>query len=750
MYRTVIGIAVALAIGLGIVGLTFSANRDEPADFVFANGTEPKSLDPHIMTGQPEGRIATALFEGLAYRDPKSLEPVPGMAKSWSVSSDGRTYTFKMRPGVTWNDGTPITAEDFAYSWRRLQEPELASEYAYFMHMIKWAAEYNTYEGNVFALIGLPPAKNTEEDKREADEQRRALTKIADRYLASHDVQAARAELNAWTKLRKAEKRQDVDGTMRSVPIRGVIHALDELIGRSDGPVDRDAWIKFMERQRLAQAIKNTKQVELQQALAASDQQWPIAKLTEIRGALIIEALTRWSQWIVADQRFGKTEGVFAPDPSTLIVELRAPTPYFLEVVSFYSALPVPKHVVDVEGNNDDWFRHEKIVSNGPFEMVAWRVNDRIRLKRSKTYWSRKTVRIETIDALPISDATAALNLYLTDELDWAQSPPPDVIDVLKTREDFRTTAALGTYYYRFNCTKPPFSSAHVRLATCMAVNRDEIVKGVLRGGQEPAIHFVPPGIPAYEPPPSRIRFDPDAARTLFKEGLAEFKNDDGTPMYPDGVVKQTLHLLYNTNEVHSKVADTVADHLYKHLGLRVKPINQEWQAYQVTTRALDYDLARAAWIGDYMDPNTFLDMWETNGGNNQTGWSSPIYDQLLRFGKDPEQFLAVAEQWIPKLKEPERMQEAVALASDAETRGKGLAALRMQCFREAEAILFQDQFPIMPLYYYVWQSMVSPRVRGWYEYCLFPDGSKKPNMKDIHPLRGIWIDQGSNAGSSK
>src|SRR5262245_56405366 len=117
MFRTLLGLALVFAVALALVGLTFSSTADRRADYVFVNGTEPKSLDPQIMTGQPEGRIADAIFEGLTFRDTATLKPVPGMAQRWDVSPDGRRWTFHMRPGVKWSNGDPVTAHDFVWAW---------------------------------------------------------------------------------------------------------------------------------------------------------------------------------------------------------------------------------------------------------------------------------------------------------------------------------------------------------------------------------------------------------------------------------------------------------------------------------------------------------------------------------------------------------------------------------------------------------------------------------------------------------
>ena len=104
MYRTLFGVLAALVGALSVAGLTFTSSVEQEAEFRFINGTEPRTLDPHLLTGQPGGRVVRAIFEGLARLDARTLEPVPGAARSWEISADGRTYTFRIRPGVRWSD----------------------------------------------------------------------------------------------------------------------------------------------------------------------------------------------------------------------------------------------------------------------------------------------------------------------------------------------------------------------------------------------------------------------------------------------------------------------------------------------------------------------------------------------------------------------------------------------------------------------------------------------------------------------
>jgi len=102
----------------------------------FNNGTEIETLDPAVVTGVPEHRIFMGVYEGITSHDPKTAEPVPGAAKSWTVSPDGTTYTFKLRAGAKWENGDPVVAEDFRFAWWRVLAPQPASQYAYMLHDI--------------------------------------------------------------------------------------------------------------------------------------------------------------------------------------------------------------------------------------------------------------------------------------------------------------------------------------------------------------------------------------------------------------------------------------------------------------------------------------------------------------------------------------------------------------------------------------------------------------------------------------
>jgi oligopeptide transport system substrate-binding protein len=294
-------------------------------------------------------------------------------------------------------------------------------------------------------------------------------------------------------------------------------------------------------------------------------------------------------------------------------------------------------------------------------------------------------VRLRSIDALAIESPVTALNLYLTSKVDWIPNLPTTVIPTLKAqqRDDFHPIQEFTTYFYRLNVTKPPLDQPLVRQALAMAIDKEEIVRAAARAGEVPAGSFVPPGVEGYEVA-AAPKYDVRRARELLAK--AGFPAGRGLPR---------ITILYNNLETHQAIAELIQDQWKRNLGVRVDLQSQEWGAFLASTRQLRYTVSRAGWTGDYLDPNTFLDMFVTGGANNQTGWSSLQYDRLI---------------------------DQAASEIDRQK--------RFELLRQAETILL-DELPIIPIYFRVSQNMVRPYVKGFYE-----------NVQDVHPLSALWIER--------
>jgi oligopeptide transport system substrate-binding protein len=152
------GAALAAALLLASCAKKESAveagNRD--GILIRGNSSEPESLDPHLVRGAVEWTIVGSLFEGLVVADPDTLEPRGGVAEGWTVSADGLTYTFLLRPGLKWSDGLPLTAEDFVFSARRLLAPRLAATHAENnLFFVRGARDYQAGRTSDFAQVGV-------------------------------------------------------------------------------------------------------------------------------------------------------------------------------------------------------------------------------------------------------------------------------------------------------------------------------------------------------------------------------------------------------------------------------------------------------------------------------------------------------------------------------------------------------------------------------------------------------------------
>jgi oligopeptide transport system substrate-binding protein len=373
--------------------------------------------------------------------------------------------------------------------------------------------------------------------------------------------------------------------------------------------------------------------------------------------------------------------GVTAPDPRTLVVTLGAPCPYFLDLCAFFTLYPVRIDVIAEHG--DRWQRPEHMVSNGPFKLTAWEARQHIIMEKNPNYWDADFVKLDKITAYPYDNLDTTYNLFLNKKIHWSPAIPQPKLEEIKRNPDYYVAPYLGTYFYRFNCSKPPFNNPAVRKAFSLAVDRSIVTDHVLRAGQQPATWFCPP-VAGYEPVKG-LPYNRDLAReTLAAAGYG-----------PDNPFPE-IELLFNTQEAHKMVAESIVQQLSDNLNVNISLRNTEWKIYLDHMDKLEYDIIRSGWIGDYGDPNTFFDMWVTGGGNNRCGWSHAKYDKLVR-----------------------------------QSQNEADHAKRLALFTEMEKILVEEEFPILPIYIYVNQGLLAEQVLGWHE-----------NVRDIHPWNFIWLEE--------
>lgn len=509
-----------------------AANRQQI--LLFGNKSEPQDLDPHVVEGVGEHHIIEALLEGLVSEDPKTLLPVPGMAERWTISDDGKVYTFFIRANAMWSNGDPVTAMDFVNSYRRILTPSLGSKYAYMLHAMKNAKAFN--EG------------------------------------------------------------------------------------------------KITDPEQL---------------------------------------------------------GMRAIDERTLEITLECPTPYLLNMMAHhYTWWPIHLPTVAKHGDpylpGNRWTRPENYVGNGPFVLTEWIPNSVIRVRKNPKYWDADTVRLQGIDFLPIESIDSEERSFRAGQLHRTEEVPNAKIDAYKRENPhlLRIDDYLGTYFYRVNLTHPALKDKRVRHALSQALDRKAIVETVTRGGQKPAFAFTPPDTKGYTPR-AQVTFDVEGAKKLLAE--AGFPNGRGLP---------PIEIHYNTSENHRAIAEAIQQMWKKHLGVDATLRNEEWKVYLDSQSHTNYMVSRSGWIGDYPDPNTFLETFLSYSGNNRTGFANSEYDRLIN--------------------------EAACTVDEK---------ARYELLQQAEAILL-DELPLIPIYYYTRVYLLHPSVKGWY-----------PTFLDHHPYKYVYLE---------
>ncbi len=380
--------------------------------------------------------------------------------------------------------------------------------------------------------------------------------------------------------------------------------------------------------------------------------------------------------------------GVTAPDARTLRVTLEHATPYFLSLLTHPAWLPLNLASISATGSasarGNAWTRPGRLIGNGPFVLKSWEPNKVLVVEKAPTYWDAATVRLHAIHFYPIDSVDAEERTFRAGQLHVTYVLPFSKVDRYRRESPqlLRTDPYLNSYFLRLNVRRPPLGDERVRRALALGVDRQAIVEKILRGGQLAATALTPPGLPGYTPP-SGAAADFNAARTLLAEAG-----------YPGGKGLPTLELLYNTSENHRLLAEAVQEMWRRELGLDVRLVNQEFKVLLTERRAGRYQILLSDWVGDYLDPSTFLDLLLSSSGNNHTGWSSPDYDARL---------FAAARQPEP--------------------------AARASQLQQAEALMLTAA-PIIPLYYNTHVFLLNPSVKGWH-----------PTILDHHPYKHVWLE---------
>ena len=374
---------------------------------------------------------------------------------------------------------------------------------------------------------------------------------------------------------------------------------------------------------------------------------------------------------IVAGKLAPEELGVEALDDHTLRVRLSQPVPYFLSLLTHPSLSPL--HRASMEQYGTKWTQPGKLVGNGAFVLSHRVVNEKLELTPNPYYWDRAHTVLTRVTFVPINQESAATKRYLAGDLQITESFPKELYQKLMKQipGEVYTPEQLGTYYYAFNTQQAPLNDVRVRKALSYSIDRGLIANKVLGTGEKPAYHFTPDVTAGFEPAANLL--SSSSQRELDEKARALLKEAGYGPTRP-----LKLTLLYNTAEIHKKMALAIASLWKQKLGAQVELTNQEWKTYLDSRQSGQFEVIRSSWVADYNDPSAFLGLWGSHHSGNMARFANARYDELL----------------------------ALAARSQDERE-------RARLFDEAETILL-DEAPIAPIYQYTNARLIKPWLKGY------------------------------------
>lgn len=627
-------------------------STDSPAEFTLGNRGEIVTLDPHQMVWMQDFRVGMGLWEGLASYTPDDVQPAEGVALfPPEISADGKSYTFHLRPNARWSNGEPATAHDFAYGWRRAIEPGTAGDYVLlYLDNVAGAREYYDWRSRVVGAI------------------------TAMRSLARGALVAA----GAGESLRPYAPTEIVSAVWGGMPPQPSAVA---------SQAELDAYeMTWRGRCRRLAELGEAYWRPLADRVLADHMQQMDARLANVG-------------WRAIDDR-------------TFEVRLVRPTAFFGELAAFATFYPVHRQslerlrsitpeglwVYDPQWPKPDYRAHgyPGLISNGPFRLKEWRFKRYLLLEKNPHYWDAAHVPLNTMKIVAFESPTTSFLAFEQGKIDFLSELPAEYTPELLAqarqglRNDVHPFDSFGTYFYSLNCrptmldgTPNPFHDRRVRLAFNLAVDKQAICDSVVKLGNKPARAFVPPdSIPGYRSPEG-LPYNPDRARQFLAEAG-----------YPGGKGFPEVVFMMNTGGGHEGIAQVLAKMWQDVLGVRVDMRVMEIKALSDARKRGDFMVIRFAWYGDYTDPTTFLDLLQSENGNNDSKWSNAEYDALL-----------------------------AKAANTLDTKD------RLALLSQAETLAMEREMPILPLYYYVNTFCYRPEVKGVY-----------PNRRMINPLKPMAI----------
>lgn len=367
--------------------------------------------------------------------------------------------------------------------------------------------------------------------------------------------------------------------------------------------------------------------------------------------------------------------GIRATDDRTLEVTLAAPAPFFLGLTSFFTYLPQKQSFVEEQGDN---FAQNAggLLYNGPYTLTEFNSTEGVTFQKNDRYWNADNVDIQQVEAVIVTEQDTIVNLYEGGDLDVA-GLTAEYVDEYRDAPELQTQTYFATYYMTWNYENEIFQNPNILKAMQIGFDREAIAAQILNNGSTPATGYVPAGMAANGEDDQTFRevqgatvpeFNADEARRLFQQGVDELGQEPGE-----------VELLVYEGDPAEDVAAFLQEQFRENIGLRVNIRVQPFDAKLQLEADGDFEISWQAWIGDYNDPMTFLDLYLSDSSFNTGGYQNDQYDQLIR--------------------------DAQAEADPA---------ARLELMQEAERVLVEEDAAVAPIYFDGRARLVRDTIRNY------------------------------------
>lgn len=324
--------------------------------------------------------------------------------------------------------------------------------------------------------------------------------------------------------------------------------------------------------------------------------------------------------------------GVKVVDDYTLEVTMEQPTPYALFLFSFGTLAPINQRFYEAVGADLYSTEAQYFCTNGPFALTEWSHNDKIVMQKNDAWHGAADVEVEEIDWKIITDANAALSSFLAGDLDMVGLATGELIKQATAAGATIQSYTDGTaFYIYFNNNDQYLSNVNLRRALFNAIDEQKEIDTVWQNDNEPMTSFTAPGVSATDGTSFAGKvgelYAPSRDQEKAKEYLATALSELGCT-----VDELSAHLSIDCGDSATSIAEAsfYQEQWRQVLGIEVTVNSMITKQGSQNRKTGNYVMSITGWGPDYNDPNTFLDLWVTDGGNNQTGFSNERYDELI------------------------------------------------------------------------------------------------------------------------